>query len=279
MGIVNYFKRVDSLSAEQTREFLSDKTPGDYNLIDVRQPGEYEKGHIPGAYLIPVGELRDRIEEIDRNKPTITYCGSGFRSRAAAAVLEGEGFSKIYNMDGGIRAWNGLIAEGVPNSGMAYFGSATGSDELIGLAWKLEHGSRKFYTFLGDLINDDDARHLFRKLERAEEHHASALIQLFTEVTGSEPDDLFPKSVLSADIPEDIMEGGILLDEARHWAQGKDVREILEFSMSLETNAYDLYIKMARTRDNAQSQRIFNMLARDEQKHLAQLAALLEEKL
>lgn len=279
MGIADYFKRVDSLSAEQTRVFLSDKTPGDYNLIDVRQPGEYEKGHIPGAYLIPVGELRDRIGEIDRDKPTITYCGSGFRSRAAAAVLAGEGFPKIYNMDGGIRAWNGFIAEGVPDAGMAYFGSATGPDELIGLAWKLENGSRKFYILLCDLIDDDDARYLFEKLEQAEERHESALTQLFTEVTGSKPDDLFPESVLSADMPDDIMEGGIRLEQARQWARGKDVQEILEFSMSLETNAYDLYIKMARTRDNDQSQRIFDMLARDEQNHLAQLAGLLEEKL
>lgn len=62
-----------SMSAEGIREFLKDKNPEEYNLVDVRQPIEYERGHIPGARLIPVGELRDHIQELDPDKPTITY--------------------------------------------------------------------------------------------------------------------------------------------------------------------------------------------------------------
>ena len=73
MGIADYFKQVKSMSAEEMREFLKDKNPDEYNLVDVRQPTEYERGHIPGARLIPVGELRDHIQELDPDKPTITY--------------------------------------------------------------------------------------------------------------------------------------------------------------------------------------------------------------
>ena len=73
MGIADYFKPVMSMSAEEVREFLKDKNPDEYNLIDVRQPKEYERGHIPGARLIPVGELSDRMQELDPDKPTITY--------------------------------------------------------------------------------------------------------------------------------------------------------------------------------------------------------------
>jgi len=73
MGIADYFKPVMSMSAEEVREFLKDKNPDEYNLIDVRQPKEYERGHIPGARLIPVGELSDHIQELDPDKPTITY--------------------------------------------------------------------------------------------------------------------------------------------------------------------------------------------------------------
>ena len=73
MGIADYFKPVMSMSAEEVREFLKDKNPDEYNLIDVRQPKEYERGHIPGARLIPVGDLSDHIEELDPDKPTITY--------------------------------------------------------------------------------------------------------------------------------------------------------------------------------------------------------------
>jgi len=73
MGIANYFKAVMSMSAEEVREFLKDRNLDDYNLVDVRQPVEYERGHIPGARLIPVGELPDRVQELDPDKPTITY--------------------------------------------------------------------------------------------------------------------------------------------------------------------------------------------------------------
>jgi rhodanese-related sulfurtransferase len=73
MGILDYFKSVSTLTAEEVRKFLKDKDPGEYNLVDVRQPKEYEGGHIPGARLIPVGELHDRLGELDPEKPTIAY--------------------------------------------------------------------------------------------------------------------------------------------------------------------------------------------------------------
>lgn len=73
MGILDYFKPVQAMSAEQVRSFLDEKNAGEYTLIDVRQPREYERGHIPGAVLIPVGQLGDRIDEIDQSKPAVVY--------------------------------------------------------------------------------------------------------------------------------------------------------------------------------------------------------------
>jgi rhodanese-related sulfurtransferase len=73
MGILNYFKPVSTWPAEKVRLFLKEKNPGDYNLIDVRTPKEYEQGHLPGARLIPVGELADRLSELDPQKPTVVY--------------------------------------------------------------------------------------------------------------------------------------------------------------------------------------------------------------
>ena len=73
MGISDYFKPVSSWSAEEVGTFLNEKAPEKYNLVDVRQPKEYEQGHLPGAQLIPLGELANRVEELDPNKPTIAY--------------------------------------------------------------------------------------------------------------------------------------------------------------------------------------------------------------
>jgi sulfur-carrier protein adenylyltransferase/sulfurtransferase len=73
MRIIDYFRPVDTISADEVRTFLQEKVPGEYNLVDVRQPTEYVQGHLPGALLIPLGELRERFGELDRSKPTITY--------------------------------------------------------------------------------------------------------------------------------------------------------------------------------------------------------------
>ena len=73
MGISDYFKPVSSWSAEEVRTFLNEKEPEKYNLVDVRQPKEYEQGHLPGAQLIPLGELANRVKELNPNKPTIAY--------------------------------------------------------------------------------------------------------------------------------------------------------------------------------------------------------------
>ncbi len=73
MGILDYFKSVPMITAADLRRFLREKSPGEYNLIDVRQPGEYERGHIPGARLMPVGDLAQQAGELDPNKPTVAY--------------------------------------------------------------------------------------------------------------------------------------------------------------------------------------------------------------
>ena len=73
MKIFDYFKRVSTWPPETVRAFLKEKREDEYNLVDVRTPKEYEEGHLPGARLIPVGELPDRLAELDRKKPTVVY--------------------------------------------------------------------------------------------------------------------------------------------------------------------------------------------------------------
>ena len=73
MGITDYFRKVNAMTVKEVREFMKNKNLDEYNLVDVRQPSEYTRGHIPGARLIPVGQLHEHIRELDRNKPTIVY--------------------------------------------------------------------------------------------------------------------------------------------------------------------------------------------------------------
>jgi len=73
MSILKHFKSVPTMTTEQVRAFLDQHDPDQYNLVDVRQPGEYEAEHIPGAKLIPLGELEERLGELDPAKPTVAY--------------------------------------------------------------------------------------------------------------------------------------------------------------------------------------------------------------
>ena len=197
------------------------------------------------------------------------------RSRAAASILHDAGFKEAYNMEGGINAWHGGVAEGPPEAGMAYFSSAVSTEELIALAWMLEDGNRRFYSDVTDLLSYKEAIKLFGELATAEEHHKSSLLNTYLEITGKQEDTDFPASVIGEKPDKDVMEGGMSVSEALKWASGKDLRDILELSISLETNAYDLYIKMAREAGDDKSKKVFSTLAEEERHHLNRLSTLL----
>ncbi len=80
-------------------------------ILDVRTQTEYDDGHIEGAILIPVAELPDRLDELSANDEILVYCRTGNRSGTAVAIMEENGFSKIYHMNEGISTW---ISEGLP---------------------------------------------------------------------------------------------------------------------------------------------------------------------
>jgi len=73
-------------------------------VLDVRQPEEYRSGHIPGAKLIPLGELSRRVKELSRDKEIVCVCASGNRSSSAVRILSNAGFNAI-NMKGGMFSW------------------------------------------------------------------------------------------------------------------------------------------------------------------------------
>ena len=74
-------------------------------VVDVREPWEYKQGHVPGAILIPLGQLSKRVSELDAEHPVAVICASGSRSQSAAALLGQKGFKTIYNVVGGTSAW------------------------------------------------------------------------------------------------------------------------------------------------------------------------------
>lgn len=199
------------------------------------------------------------------------------RSRAAAAVLEGAGFTNVASLEGGIQAWNGLVASGPPEAGMAYFTAAARPEELIALAWYLEAGSRAFYAGIGRPPGDRDAAALFAQLTHAEESHMEQLRSLHLRVAGTRSATTFPQGVLRHEPPDALMEGGVEVAQALAWSRGKPPAELLEFCISLETNSYDLYLRMLAATPDRESRGVFDLLAGEEQRHLQRLTARFEQ--
>ena len=77
----------------------------DLEIIDVREPFEWELGHIPGARLVPLNRIADEIPRLDKRRETILYCKVGARSRFAAEQLADAGLSEVRNLTGGILRW------------------------------------------------------------------------------------------------------------------------------------------------------------------------------
>ena len=73
MKFSDLFTHVKAVGADEARKWLEERPDGSYTLLDVREPQEYEQGHIPGAVLIPLSELPDRLTEIDFQKPVLAY--------------------------------------------------------------------------------------------------------------------------------------------------------------------------------------------------------------
>ena len=77
----------------------------DLVILDVRNPSEFDDGHIEGAINIPVDYLAGRLDELSEDDELLVYCRTGNRSARAVGILEDAGFTKIFHMDAGITGW------------------------------------------------------------------------------------------------------------------------------------------------------------------------------
>lgn len=104
---------MDDISATELDELI--RSGADIQLIDVRQPAEYNFARIPGAKLIPLGDIIRRMDEIDAKKETILACKMGGRSAQAIHLLRQAGFTgRLRNLRGGITAWSNDVDPKVP---------------------------------------------------------------------------------------------------------------------------------------------------------------------
>lgn len=102
------------LSAPELAHWLADPSRPAPQLIDVREPWEFETCRIPGALSLPMHEIPARMEEIDPDRPVVCICHHGMRSMQVAAWLGRQGYPDLYNLSGGVAAWAAQVDPSMP---------------------------------------------------------------------------------------------------------------------------------------------------------------------
>ncbi len=260
-----------SISPQELETFIRLRNVKKYLLIDVRQPGEYEEGHIPGAKLIPVMKLVANLYQLPRDRDLVFYCRNDGRSMAAATLVLEENItdSKVYHLNGGIIAYEGKLQRDQPQ--LKIFPADIGLCEQLKIAMDLEKGALKFYRYLSRRFKAEKCGQTFAQLSQAEWDHAKAIFEVLTPLSEEKKsfEHCFDR------LEGDILEGGNDLRQLqRKAATIKDNAcvSLIELALEIEYSAFDLYRNIAENQEDARARELFWNLAQAEKKHIHKLS-------
>lgn len=276
MGWRQFFTPVRSMNATEAKAYMDGLDDDGFQLVDVRQPAEYQAGHLPGAQLMPVAELGARSAELDPDKPTLIYCAIGGRSRVAAQMLAGKGFSEVINLSGGIKAWRSNTAVGPEDKGLELFSGSESLAEVLSVAYGLETALLEFYESLAGQIDREDVREMFHRLAAIEVKHQQRIADYYRQVRGGQDE---AGSVAGKNVG-DTLEGGLTTKQYLELYQPdlQDVGDVLSLAMAIEAQALDLYQRAADRADDSEMKKALSAIASEERQHLKALGELFAEK-
>lgn len=262
------------ISVERLRTSIAGRDENEYLLVDVRQPDEYARGHIPGSILIPLGEIQGRINELPTDRDVVVYCRSGKRSRAAAIFISSQPYiaGTVFNMTGGILAWDGHLLPATPN--VKVFEVTGGDQEVLLRAMNLERGADRWYRAVREQHPTLSWTEDLAALAVAEEGHARLMYQHWAAGETAPP----PFAQVYAALPGDIVEGGFTCASLLRIMESQPpdpCRSILEMALTIEYSAYDLSRTMAHRFQGQPLETIFNAVAESEKKHMQLVAQAL----
>jgi rubrerythrin len=197
------------------------------------------------------------------------------RSRAAAQILTGSGFEQVYNLKGGIAAWQGQAAAGPEEVGMMLLKGDETPQDVIRLAYGLEEGLRKFYSTSAELGLEPEVVGLLSRLAEIEVKHKKRLFNLHLVIDNSAQD----METFETMINSEFIEGGFNTDKLLEQSRSafKTAPGVLNFAMMLEAQAMDLYMRYCEKSNEPQVKEILFKMADEEKAHLKSLGNLLEK--
>ncbi len=190
-------------------------------------------------------------------------------------MLAGKGFNKVYNLSGGIKAWNGQVAFGQEELGLALFSGNESPEETLVVAYSLEAGLHDFYVSMIPRVKNSDAKNLFGKLSEIEIRHQDTIFKEYLEITGKSVNRKeFEKTVIV-----EVVEGGLTSEEYANMFQPdwESTKDIVDIAMSIEAQALDLYLRVSNQSIDPKSKKVLLHIASEERIHLTQLGKLMEQ--
>ncbi|MFA5367864.1 MAG: rhodanese-like domain-containing protein [Dehalococcoidia bacterium] len=282
MKLSSAVDEIKKLSPEEVKSILDGDEKGEYVLLDVRQPAEYEQGRLPGAVLMPLDELESRREELyrylHRDSKIILYCRTGKRSMAAAIVLCDLGLKNLHIIEGGLSAWDFKTIKGKAEKKTGVIGKTSGFKDVLVIAMKIEKMAYDFYTAARDKKQFEMARPVFQQLAEVELSH---MRRLFLRLTGEIPESAglshidnylkqFDKDSKKIDI--EVSDALMRVDEAP-----ESEADVLEAAIEREYIANDFYKRAASVVDDEDVRALLHGLSRDERGHAATLLKQLSQ--
>ena len=188
-------------------------------------------------------------------------------------MLAGKGFSRIYNLSGGIKAWGKEVAIGPEDTGLHLFAGVANSEEAIITGFGLEMGLRDFYLSMQKKVYREATKALFGKLADIEVLHQEQLVKLYTEITGS----AITISDFAEKITEPAMEGGLTTEEylGLYTIDLDSELEVLGLALAIEAQALDLYMRAAERGGDARE--VLLRIAQEERSHIARLSQYIDQ--
>lgn len=266
---------IGKMYPDELKEYISRNKETDYLLVDVREPGEYESEHIPGAKLLPLSVLEGRLDELPEDRELIFYCRSGRRSSLGAVFARDSGLvnAPIYNLVGGISAWEGKTLVGFP--GFEALKETGDISQALEQAINMEKGTFLLYEIMVKLSSGLPLEKTLQKLSKMEIVHAQAIYAVLSKTKQVKPfEELFDES------SGNLVEGGWDLKEVIEQLRKNKENSCLfmsELALELEYRAYDLYRSIAEKVADAEYRKAMLFLCEQEKAHVRLLTRRLPD--
>jgi rubrerythrin len=194
----------------------------------------------------------------------------------AAQFLAGQGFKEIYNLKGGIKAWQGLKAFGPVELNLDLIRGDETTREMIVLAFGMEEALRRFYDQMVLRVEDQEVKALLRNLAYIEARHKDMLYSLYRKEAADDPQG----GKLIGPTSSEILEGGFRYEEflSQNEAALQTTTGLLDVALMLETQALDLYLRFAMKTASSPVQQLLYLISDEEKAHLNSLGILRDQK-